>query len=124
MVCIKTCESNCLIFASKVYHITVCSCATVKTRVKCVEVEAIIRQNNTSTTSKILKSQKQRNSFKAIKDVLLIVPSKTNGILRIIKAQFDGEKQRNLQHTAEFAKSRRLVNLSALYIGRFACSVM
>ena len=125
-----------LIFASKVYDITVCSCAAVKTRVKYVtcyisrtqvtwpKVEAIIRQNNTLTTSKILKSQKQRNSFKAIKDILLIVPSKTNGILRIIKAKFDGKKRRNMQHTAEFAKWPRWVNLSVLYIGRFAYFVM
>ena len=119
---------------SIVYHVTVCSC--VKTRVNCVtryisrrqvtwpKVEAIIRQNNTSTTSKILESQKQWNSFKAIKDIVMIIPSKNNGILRIIEAKFDGEKRRNLQHTAEFAKWPRLVNLSVLYIGRFACSVM
>ena len=44
--------------------------------------------------------------------------------LRIIEAKFDGEKRRNLQHTAEFAKWPRLVNLSVLNIGRFACSVM
>ena len=71
------------------------------------QVEAMIRQNNTSTTSKISKSPKQRNSFKAIKDILLIIPSKNNGILWIIKAKFDGEKRRDLQHTAEFAKWRR-----------------
>ena len=32
-----------------------------------------ISPNNTLTTSKILKSQKKRNSFKTIKDVLLII---------------------------------------------------
>ena len=67
-------------------------------------MEAIFRQNNTLTTSKILKSQKKRNSSKTIKDVLLIILSKNNGIVRIIEAKFDGEKRRNLQHTAEFAK--------------------
>ena len=67
-------------------------------------MEAIFCQNNTLTTSKILKSQKKWNSFKTIKDVLLIILSKNNGIVRIIEAKFDGEKRRNLQHTAEFAK--------------------
>ena len=64
----------------------------------------IFRQNNTSTTSKILKSKKQRKSFKTIKNILLIILSENNGILRIIEAKFDGKKRRNLQHTAEFAK--------------------
>ena len=36
-------SSECLIFAAKVFHITVCSCATVKTRVKCVN--AIFRED-------------------------------------------------------------------------------
>ena len=53
-----------------------------------------------------------------------MILSKNNGILRIIKAKFDGEERSNLQHTAEFAKWPRLVNLSALNIDRFACSVM
>ena len=53
-----------------------------------------------------------------------MILSKNNGILRIIKAKFDGEKRSNLQHTAEFAKWPRLVNLSVLIIDRFACSVM
>ena len=86
-----------------------------KTRVKCVtcyisrrqvtwpKVEAIFRQNNTSTTWKILMSQKQGNSFKTIKDILLILPSKNNGILRITEAKFDGENRRNLPHTTELA---------------------
>ena len=34
------------------------------------------------------------------------------------------EKRRNLQHTAEFAKWSRWVDLSVLHIGRSACSVM
>ena len=63
-----------------------------------------ISPNNTLTTSKILKSQKKRNSFKTIKDVLLIILSKNNGTVRIIEAKFDGEKRRNMQHTTEFAK--------------------
>ena len=42
----------------------------------------MLRQMNTSTTSKILKSQKQQNSFKTIKAILLITPSKNAGILR------------------------------------------
>ena len=41
-----------------------------------------ISPNNTLTTSKILKSQKKRNSFRTIKDVLLIILSKNNGIVR------------------------------------------
>ena len=64
----------------------------------------IFRQNNTSTTSKILKSQKKRSSLKTIKDILLIILSKNNGILRFTEAKFDGKKRRNLQHPAEFAK--------------------
>ena len=42
-----------------------------------------------------------------------MILSKNNGILRIIKAKFDGEKRSNLQDT-----------LSVLNIDRFACSVM
>ena len=45
-------------------------------------MEAMLRQMNTSTTSKILRSQKQQNSFKTIKAILLITPSKNAGILR------------------------------------------
>ena len=71
------------------------------------------------------KSQKKLPvSFKTIKDVLLIILSKNNGILRITEAKFDGEKRKNLQYTAKFAKWPRWVNLSVLNIGRFACSVM
>ena len=103
MVYIKTYDWNCLIFASIVYHITVCSCAAVKTCVRTLN-GSYISPNNTLTTSKILKSQKKRNSFKTVKDVLLIILSKNNGIVRIIEAKFDGEKRRNMQHTAEFAK--------------------
>ena len=51
------------------------------------------------------------------------MPSENNGVLRIIEVKFDGEKRRNLQHTAEFAKWR-VSKLLVLYIGRFACSVM
>ena len=88
-------------------------------------MEAIFRQNNTSTTSKILKSKKPWNSFKTIKDILLIILSKNNGILRIIEAKFDGEKRRNLQHTAcRIRKMAQVSKLSVLHIGRFACSVM
>ena len=63
--------------------------------------ELYFAKNNTLTTSKILKLQNKRNSFKTIKDILLMILSKNNGILRIIKAKFDGEKRSNLQYTAE-----------------------
>ena len=53
-----------------------------------------------------------------------MILSKNNGILRIIKAKFDGEKRSSLQHTAEFENWPRRVNLSVLDIDRFACSVM
>ena len=48
-----------------------------------------ISPNNTLTTSNILKSQKKRNSFKTIKDVLLIILSK-NLFLRscIVKREY------------------------------------
>ena len=72
VVYIKTCELNYIIFASIIYHITICSCAAVKTRLSCVtcyiskrqvtwpQTEAIFRQNNTLTTSKILKFRSRK----------------------------------------------------------------
>ena len=100
-----------------------------------VVLHAIFREDTTLNGSYISPKQhfdniedfkvtEKRNSFKTIKDILLIILSKNNGILRIIEAKFDGEKRRNLQHTAEFAKWPRWANLSVLNIGRFACSVM
>ena len=65
------------------------------------QVGAIFRQNNTLTTSKILKSQNKRNSFKTIKDILLMILSKNNGILWIIKAKFDGEKRSTTQPNSQ-----------------------
>ena len=78
-------------------------------------LHAIFREDTTLNGSYISPKQhfdniedfkvtEKRNSFKTIKDILLIILSKNNGILRIIEAKFDGEKRRNLQHTAEFAK--------------------
>ena len=43
-VYIKTCKLNCLIFASIVYYITVCSCSAVKTCVRCVTCYIFRRQ--------------------------------------------------------------------------------
>ena len=44
VVCIKIYELNCLIFASIIYHITVCSCAAVKTCVSCFTCHISRRQ--------------------------------------------------------------------------------
>ena len=50
------------------------------------------------------KVTEEWNSFKTTKDILLRILGKSNGILQIIEAKFNGEKQRNLQHMAKFAK--------------------
>ena len=108
----KIYELNCLIFASIVYHITVCSCAAVKTCVSCITCYISRRQVTRPYISpkqhfdniEDFKVTEQTEVFQTIKDILLMILSKNNGILRIIKAKFDGEKRSNLQHTAEFAK--------------------
>ena len=112
----KACELNCLIFAFIVYHITVCSCTACETRViVCMlyfeKTSDITRQNNTSTTSKMLKSKKQWNSFKTIKDILLIIPSKNNGILRIIEAKFGGG---NAKESATLGRIRKIAQVSKI----------
>ena len=38
-----------------------------------------------------------------------MILSKNNGILRIIKAKFDGEKRSNLQYTAKMAQASKFI---------------
>ena len=53
----------------------------------------------------------ERNSFKTIKDILLIILSKNNGILRIIEAKFDGENWK-AKESATHGRIRKMTLVS------------
>ena len=73
MVYIKTCELNCLIFASIVYQITVCSCAAVKTCELCYMLYFEKTSDTTLSGSYISPKQHFHNieDFKVIEEAEL-----------------------------------------------------